>query len=58
MGSVDTKLGIRAVGLLLAEREHEHTGDVGLEGDGQQVEHQLGMLVVRLGHTDRPVGDG
>ena len=56
VGSVDAELGIGAVGLLLAQREHEDARDVGLERQGHQVEHQPGVLVVRFRRADGPVG--
>src|ERR1700738_1508544 len=50
------KPGIRAIGLLAAEEEREHARDVGLERQRREVEHQLGVVIIGLRHTDRPVG--
>ena len=53
---IDAKLWVSAIGLFFAECEHEHTRDVGLERERDQIEHQLCVLVIRLGHANRSVG--
>src|SRR5262245_19147381 len=49
----DTALRVDPARRVAAHLEGEDARDVGLEGDRLQVEHQLDMLVERVGHASR-----
>ena len=51
----DTALGIHAARRVAAHLERKHAGDVGLERQRLQIEHQLGVLLERLRHADGPI---
>ena len=52
----DAALGNTRPRDVAAQLEGEHARDVGCEGQHLQVEHQLDVLVVRVGHADRRAG--
>jgi hypothetical protein len=53
---LDAALGIDAVRGVAAQLEREHAGDVRGEGQRLQVEHQLDVLLERVGHANRRAG--
>ena len=52
----DAALRIDAARRVAAHLEREHARDVGLERERLQVEHQLDVLVERVGHAGRRAG--
>ena len=54
LGDAEVRIGPAAQ--LAAQHEGEDAGDVGLEGDGHQVEHQPDVIAVVVGDADRRIG--